>query len=49
MGEVEVQSFLALARSYLKTEKLPERIRNALNAIFSKEDGDCALVECDLN
>lgn len=39
MGEVEVQSFLALARSYLKTEKLPERIRNALNTIFTKEDG----------
>lgn len=39
MENVEVQSFLELARIYLKTEDLPDSIRIPLNTIFAKKSG----------
>lgn len=39
MENVEVQSFLELARICLKTEDLPDSIRIPLNTIFTKKSG----------
>lgn len=39
MPDIEVLSFLEIARLSLNTEKLPDPIRNALNTIFTKKDG----------
>lgn len=39
MENVEVQSFLELARICLKTEDLPDSIRRPLNTIFAKKSG----------
>jgi len=39
MENVEVQSFLELARICLKTEDLPDSIRIPLNTIFAKKSG----------
>ena len=39
MENVEVQSFLELARVCLKTEDLPDSIRIPLNTIFAKKSG----------
>ena len=39
MENVEVQSFLELARICLKTRDLPDSIRIPLNTIFAKKRG----------